>query len=373
MGDWRHVPEFSRGCCVIDGGFAESDLAIPVLVRLIQFTFTSLPFAAMKTGLLVQFRAVALSMIVLVLAAPMQLISQPAVAGSAAATLLPGIDEYSFTSVTTGRDYHVFVSLPVGYQASDTTRYPILYVLDGRVTLAPFVSTARQPQRPGNLIIVGIGYAPNAPTPMNPIGPSGVRETPYRERDFTPPPYPTSKVPSGQAARDSTVGRAAAFLSVLKNEIIPLVEQRYRTNGDRGLHGFSLGGLFTAYVLFEDPDLFTRYGIQSASLGWDDASMFLREEAFRPSRTQLPKRVVLVVGGWEYVELITNTWRLAAALCQGSDNYAGLQLTVDVVPDETHFSPVLLSRSLYGLYDAANRESWEQNAVCSFPPVRAAM
>ncbi|WP_435803580.1 alpha/beta hydrolase-fold protein [Polaribacter sp.] len=44
-------------------------------------------------------------------------------------------------------------------------------------------------------------------------------------------------------------GGASKFLAVLKNEIIPFVDAHYKSNDNRGLAGFSLGGLFTAYCL----------------------------------------------------------------------------------------------------------------------------
>jgi predicted alpha/beta superfamily hydrolase len=56
------------------------------------------------------------------------------------------------------------------------------------------------------------------------------------------------------------------MVSVLRDEIIPLVERSYRITDDRGIMGHSLGGLFAAYALFEAPDLFRRYGILSPSL-----------------------------------------------------------------------------------------------------------
>jgi predicted alpha/beta superfamily hydrolase len=57
-------------------------------------------------------------------------------------------------------------------------------------------------------------------------------------------------------------------LAVLKNEIIAFVDAHYKSNDNRELAGFSLAGLFTAYCLVEESELFNRYGINNASLWW---------------------------------------------------------------------------------------------------------
>jgi predicted alpha/beta superfamily hydrolase len=64
-------------------------------------------------------------------------------------------------------------------------------------------------------------------------------------------------------------GGAPAFLRVLREEILPFVEETYRTSEDRGIAGHSFGGLFAAWMLLEAPDLFRRYGLNSPSLWWE--------------------------------------------------------------------------------------------------------
>ena len=66
-----------------------------------------------------------------------------------------------------------------------------------------------------------------------------------RNRDLTP--APSDWVRNGGGAR--------AFLSFIKEELIPVVDTRYRTNpSDRALSGASYAGLFTLYALFEEPE-----------------------------------------------------------------------------------------------------------------------
>jgi hypothetical protein len=65
-------------------------------------------------------------------------------------------------------------------------------------------------------------------------------------------------------------GGAGTFRRFLAQEVIPFVEQRYRTNGRRALMGESLAGLFVVDTLLNRPELFNDYVAISPSLWWDD-------------------------------------------------------------------------------------------------------
>jgi uncharacterized protein len=55
-------------------------------------------------------------------------------------------------------------------------------------------------------------------------------------------------------------GGAVRFLECIEKEIIPFVESNYRVSpADRGIGGYSYGGLFSLYVLFFKPALFSIY------------------------------------------------------------------------------------------------------------------
>ena len=55
-------------------------------------------------------------------------------------------------------------------------------------------------------------------------------------------------------------GGAPLLLRSLGEEIVPFIEANYRTSpADRGLAGYSYGGLFVLYALFHKPEMFTRY------------------------------------------------------------------------------------------------------------------
>jgi len=268
---------------------------------------------------------------------------------------IPYSREHSLVSQINGREYRILVALPFSYRtaADDTTRYPVLYLLDGNMELPLFASMFRLTNRgrAGDVILIGIGYPPSTP-PGTP--PPGRGQIPYRQRDYTPPAYPPSSTADSALQEQSPQsGGAPLFHRALKEEIIPFVEKHYRTSGDRGIHGHSFGGLFATYILFEDPDIFTRYAITSPSLGWDNYSMFGREAEFAKRNPPLPKTVYLSVGTNESPEMISVMWRLASVLCDGfwsKTRYQGLEIITSINADEYHQSAVPFVRALAALY-----------------------
>jgi len=46
----------------------------------------------------------------------------------------------SITSKIMGKDYQLYISFPKGYSTKDTTKYPVLFVLDGQGSFPVFKS-----------------------------------------------------------------------------------------------------------------------------------------------------------------------------------------------------------------------------------------
>ena len=62
-------------------------------------------------------------------------------------------------------------------------------------------------------------------------------------------------------------GQASNHLDFLRNDVIKYVENNYRTDpANRTYFGYSLGGLFGAYILLAQPDTFKNYILGSPSL-----------------------------------------------------------------------------------------------------------
>jgi predicted alpha/beta superfamily hydrolase len=131
--------------------------------------------------------------------------------------------------------FHVFIGLPDNYNSTDK-KYPVIYVLDGDISYGMASGIARYLEIGGNipkLIVVGIGY-----------GAVGKGAGNKRNRDYRP--------------KDS--GGAESFQKFIKEELIPYVDNNYRTVKDnRTIAGYSLGGLFALYSLFTQPGTFQKY------------------------------------------------------------------------------------------------------------------
>ncbi len=157
---------------------------------------------------------------------------------------------YTINSAVMGEPRIVDVGLPVGYDANLSQRYPVLYVLDGEVEGEAAITVTR--------FYAAAGQLP----PMIVIG---VRNT-RRSRDLTTAPIAGFTVP----AEAGVTGGAGKFLHFLSGELIPWVDQHYRTAPMRVLVGHSLGGLFALDVLATRPAAFTGYVVMEPSTWWNN-------------------------------------------------------------------------------------------------------
>jgi predicted alpha/beta superfamily hydrolase len=145
----------------------------------------------------------------------------------------------TFNSVLDSQKFVLNILLPVDY-AETKKKYPVLYVTDGQWCFNSAVVAYGDQNYDGlvpDLIIVGITWTDNYWT--------------RRLRDLTPTPAHLDWAPNS--------GNASKFLAVIKNEIIKLIESKYRIEkSDKALYGISAGGTFAIYTLFHVPTLFNR-------------------------------------------------------------------------------------------------------------------
>lgn len=259
-------------------------------------------------------------------------------------------EESILTSKINNTSYHLYVSLPQHYSQKDTIHYPVLYILDGGLAF-PIAHAARTSLDLfgdlENVIIVGVEYDwEKSYTPW----------MTKRWKDYTPTKdtafdgSPGYRKAFGLNEGTLLSGGAPVFLNVVKTEIIPFIEKKYRTTEDRGISGHSFGGLFVTYCLFSTPELFNRYGINSPSLWWDKKVMFKIEKTFSERNQSLPVHAFMSAGSMEGQSMTPVMTAFADTL--KSRNYKGLNLTTHIFEDETHMSvvPAMISRTLRVLY-----------------------
>ena len=144
-------------------------------------------------------------------------------------------------------------------------------------------------------------------------------------------------------------GGAATFLEFIVKEVFPFVESNYRVSPvGRGIGGYSYGGLFTLYVLFKHPELFSIYYAGSPSLDYDKGVLFSFEKDYASNHKDLNAKLFMSAGGSEDSLMITNMNKMAELL--KALNFPGLTVETFVFPGENHESwyPFLYNESLKG-------------------------
>lgn len=206
---------------------------------------------------------------------------------------------YNYHSVNVNDDFTIYVHVPPGY---DTTKikYPTLYITDGdwdKNVASNSFNMLRQDYVTKEAVIVAIGY--------------GERPN-QRNRDLEP-----------------KTG-APKFLAFIEKEVIPFIQSKYRVTDDRTLSGYSYGGTFVAYTLFNRPGLFNTVCIGAP--GFSDNLVPEAQKYFAVNK-DLKARVFLGVGSYEY-ETVNNVMQFKNYLLK--QNCKDLEVETRIAPDASH-------------------------------------
>ncbi len=162
----------------------------------------------------------------------------------------------SFKSELLGEERTLNVYLPLNYAKERETKFPVIYVLDGSLD-EDFIHIAGLTQFGSfpwikilpESIVVGIANVD-------------------RKRDFTSP-----STNNAQGTAYPTSGGSAKFIKFLEQEVLPMIEKRYRTNDVDTIIGQSLGGLLATEILLKRPRLFDNFIIVSPGLWWNEQQL----------------------------------------------------------------------------------------------------
>jgi predicted alpha/beta superfamily hydrolase len=216
-------------------------------------------------------------------------------------------------SETLGEERRVLVSTPDGY-ASGSDPYVTIYLLDGDAHFTHTVGLVD--------FLVGNDLMPPAIVVAAP--------NTDRTRDLTP-------ALSEPDAAFPTAGGAAAFREFLRDELMPFIDDEYRTREFRVLIGHSFGGLFALDTLVHEPDLFDGLIAISPSLQWDDQALVAQADAFFRETKSLPKSLYMTVGN-EGGALLGGVLKFAGVLEEHAP--VGFEWDSRVMEEETHNSVV---------------------------------
>ncbi len=260
------------------------------------------------------------------------------------------------SNIIENSEYVLNIALPPGYQ--DTTlNYPVVYMLDAYEIFGLQLQTYQQLkffETVPPMILVGINYKIQEQDFYK-----GLQEYLYiRSRDFTPTFLTIKQIiekhGKGFASYFNDSGGAEKFLRFLNEELFPFIESEYRTiPNDRGLLSYSLGGLFSTYVLFYAPGTFQKYFIGSPALWWDDNVVFNFYDQDKLKSLEKPVKVYLSVGEKEGEEL-RNSWQQLKGFLESKKD-TNILLQSELLSGEYHLTGIGLAHSrafrrLYGKY-----------------------
>lgn len=169
--------------------------------------------------------------------------------------------QFKVFSKTLNEDRPILISLPYGYGQSQK-RYPVIYITDGSEYrlqasggLIKYLSNNKIPE----MICV---FIPNT----------------NRGRDLSY--YPMDQLPGSGSGRN--------FARFINEELIPYIDKNYRTTSYRTLVGYSAGGEFVLYTMFDYPETFNAIIAASPSI-FSDKEFLEKTNKFFKEHKELDK------------------------------------------------------------------------------------
>lgn len=171
-----------------------------------------------------------------------------------------------------GEEREIWVNLPNHYADSNfiDQAYPVIYLLDGEKY---FHETS------GIIKNLSQGFYPQMPEAIL----IGIINR-NRSKDLTPTIDSNQKYVSGGAKK---------FSKFIREELIPEINQKYRTTKLNILIGHSFGGLFAVDLFLKYPNSFTSFISIEPSLWWDNKILLSKVK----SPLKLKSKVLLTVAG----------------------------------------------------------------------------
>lgn len=220
-----------------------------------------------------------------------------------------------------GEDRQLFVRTPEGYDRS-RDRFPVLFVLDGRDYFDAAVAIVQYRAACGQfpeMIVIGVSNTD-------------------RGRDMTPS-RSALDAEGNPAPRFLNSGGADDFLRFFKSELIPYVDENYRTRPFRIIAAHSLSALFVIHAFLTEPDVFGAYIAISPSLWWDGKILLRRAEERLPGLQAAGRFFFFSVGGLESEMMSGNVQHLFRLFFEYAP--AGLAWKLDRLENESHGSQAL--------------------------------
>ena len=227
--------------------------------------------------------------------------------------------EFSLSSSILEEDRDILVSLPADYETRTAT-YPVLYLLDGRQNMMHVAGSIEVLSRTGQvpqMVVVGMPST-------------------NRERDLTPSPMDRFK----------SSGGGPKFLDFIARELMPHINQTYRTHPYQVLEGHSMGGILVAYTLLNRPDLFDGYIVMSPALWWNSEELTEQAKTALDHPSLANKAIFFGIGDQDGYGMRQELKRFVAVLAEKAPS--GTRWHHEEFAGEGHMSAPLLT-NYFGL------------------------
>ncbi|PCE63773.1 serine hydrolase [Sediminicola luteus] len=261
----------------------------------------------------------------------------------------PKVSVFPITDTTLDREYELYIKLPEDYATDTDTTYPVLYYTDADWHVE-MVSPATEYMLKG-VILVGISWQRNiAPEMFEKVGPHY-----SRIRDFSLKPAEKPEI-----QKKYQMGQAPKHLAFIKKQVIPFIDQHYRTDTrSRTYLGYSMGGEFGAYALMTQPDTFDNYILGSPSIKNEIPELTRLNAAYlaqNPVKTHGVHANVFVTYGTQETEVTGPIDAFVKLLNDRRDNYLSVQKEV-IEGDHTTAAPQTILQSVAWLGRILDYES----------------
>lgn len=193
--------------------------------------------------------------------------------------------------------FQLVVRVPPEYAGAPDRRFPVVVQLDAtfsgleqHAVTSGLVSELEAQGKLPPTIVVGLAYPDGDAAPSQ-----------GRWRDFT---FPNPRRAPTDASRAQYAFGAEAFSAALRDELLPQVDAKWRTDGKpRALMGHSLGGAFVLFALFRFDATtnahFDKFVAASPSYPMEQGALFGEEEKARARLHFIPARLFTGMGRLE--------------------------------------------------------------------------
>lgn len=230
---------------------------------------------------------------------------------------IPYSQTHLLKSKTNNIEYELFVAVPPNYQ-NNKNCYPVIFTTDPNFIFPILLGATKSlATMIPDTIIVGIGHADLDFKELDEVTRNARAEI-HRARDLLPWKF----------------DKFTKYF--ITSEIIPFIDQTYRTNtSKRTLIGHSFGGLFASWVALNHPTIFQNYLLISPILHYEDGQIF--EEISNLSKT-IPTKIYLSAGSRENSH--PNFFENLQKFQDATNISPNITTTLKIFEDEYHCSTV---------------------------------